>query len=98
MHIYLNINTPLTGATPPIANRDAVMNIRNHDQKCFVWSIVAAICQATGPAHLVTSYVENPETVLNLNGLSFRVKETEVARKKQFAAAEHVFLLLEKKV
>lgn len=88
--IKLEVNTveytPLGGSSyvplhPKMQKKRAVLNIRNTDQKCFLWSILASI-------HSV-AHADNPERVrhynqfeneLNLNGIEFPVPLSQVSK------------------
>ncbi|XP_030746623.1 uncharacterized protein LOC115875339 [Sitophilus oryzae] len=71
IHLEININkfNPLRASSfielpPEIVRRQAVVNIRNNDDYCFAWSIVAALHTPTG-VDFVTSLYPHYSTVLN---------------------------------
>ena len=66
---------PLTGSTyiktPKwLADKRAVINVRNQDNKCFVWAVLSAIIQPIRNSDRVNWY-EPHLSSLNLTGLSF---------------------------
>ncbi|XP_042913258.1 uncharacterized protein, partial [Parasteatoda tepidariorum] len=87
---YLEINTahyvPLNGSSfiplpSEIAKRRAVLNIRNYDEKCFLWSVLANLhpCPDRKQATRVTKYLEF-ENELNVAGISFPMKLTQISK------------------
>ncbi|XP_030766283.1 uncharacterized protein LOC115890241 [Sitophilus oryzae] len=79
IHLEININkfNPLRASSfielpPEIVRRQAVVNIRNNDDYCFAWSIVAALHPPTG-VDFVTSSYPHYSTVLNTAGIDFPI-------------------------
>ena len=55
---------------PQIQNKKACINVQNHDNSCFVWSILAALHPVAVHAERVSAY-KSYFNELNLNGLEF---------------------------
>jgi len=60
-----------------IQSKRAVVNVVNTDQKCFLWSILAAIHPATDNSSKLYNYEEYEHT-LNLDGISFPVRLDQI--------------------
>ena len=75
IRIYTVKFNPITASsfieTPPvIAKRKAIINVKNKDNLCFVWSVLAALHPSKGNPHRVSNYMSFlPE--LNIHGLNF---------------------------
>lgn len=77
LYLEININkfNPLKSSSfielpVEISRRNAVVNIRNNDDYCFAWSVVAALHIPTGPNFDISSY-PHYSTVLNITGIDF---------------------------
>lgn len=67
--------------TPPyVANKKAIVNIQNTDNKCFIWSVLAGIHKQSVKPHLVKQYKEY-ESELVTTKLKFPLSISQV---KQF--------------
>ena len=78
---------PLRGAsflTTPrqFKNRLAPVNINNHDQKCFLWSILASIYPQRDNPSRVTKYLPY-ENTLNITGIEYPVKRQQISKFEQ---------------
>ena len=62
----------------PIPNKHSILNIRCSDQRCFVYSVLAAFRRCSNPTRY-TSYLDLVPT-LNLRGLSFPTKLSEIPK------------------
>lgn len=62
---------------PEIKHKKAVINIRNHDEKCFMWSILAALCKVQNHAERVSNYRKHVNKI-NLDGISFPVTLNQI--------------------
>nr|DAC81386.1 TPA_asm: PolB [Parasteatoda house spider adintovirus] len=87
---YLELNTakyiPLNGSSfiplpPEIVKKKAVLNIRNSDNKCFLWSVLAALhpCSDRKSANRVNKYREF-ENELALSGITFPMKLNQISK------------------
>lgn len=79
--IKLDINTilykPLGGSSyvelpKTLASSHTVLNIRNKDNKCFVWAVLAGIHQVDHNANIVENYLPY-EHELNMKGIDYPV-------------------------
>ena len=75
-----------------IANRRACNNIENNDQKCFFWSVLAALHPVEKNASRVNKYVEF-ENDVNMNGIKCPVKVKDISKfeKQNHAISINVF-------
>ncbi|XP_044588766.1 uncharacterized protein LOC123267945 [Cotesia glomerata] len=62
-----------------LKKRDAVLNIENHDNYCFLWSVVAAL-HPCGPEKLdfKTSSYPHPSSVLSYTGIEFPISLKDI--------------------
>ncbi|XP_030762459.1 uncharacterized protein LOC115887234 [Sitophilus oryzae] len=79
LFLEININkfNPLRASSfiqlpPEITQRQAVVNIRNNDDYCFAWYVVAALHPPTG-VDFQTSSNPHYSTVLNTTGIDFPI-------------------------
>ena len=82
MEININKFNPLRASSfielpPEITQRQAVVNIRNNDDYCFDWSIMAALHPPTG-VDFVTSSYPHYSTVLNTAGIDFPISLKDI--------------------
>ena len=75
---------PLRGSTyiplpSQLRNKKAIINVQNKDLKCFLWSILAAIHPTENHIDRVSNY-QKYENTLNMQGISYPVKQTDIAR------------------
>lgn len=84
-HVEININKyqPLGGSkfiTLPkcIKNKKACLNIRNNDEYCFLWCVVAALYPTSQHPDRVSSYPYFQD-VLNVDGLTFPITFSDIA-------------------
>lgn len=86
MGSYLNIFTyrPLTGSSfiqlpKDLKAKHAIVNVKNRDQLCFMWSVLAALYPAARDACRVTKYTAYQHE-LNFDGITFPVSLRDVPR------------------
>uniref|UniRef100_A0ABD2X6Y4 C2H2-type domain-containing protein n=1 Tax=Trichogramma kaykai TaxID=54128 RepID=A0ABD2X6Y4_9HYME len=60
-----------------ISNRRATVNVKNKDNKCFVWSILAALCKAQTNRNRVQNYLPYVNE-LNFGDLEFPIKVCDI--------------------
>ncbi|XP_030762881.1 uncharacterized protein LOC115887564 [Sitophilus oryzae] len=84
LFLEININkfNPLRASSfielpPEITQRQAVVNIRNNDDYCFAWSVVAALHPPTGVDFQTSSY-PHYSTVLNTTGIDFPISLKDI--------------------
>ena len=78
--------TPLQGSTyiklpKKLEDKKAILNIQNDDEKCFLWSVLAAL----HPVHLKgqprrVHHYKSFEQELNVNGIPFPTKVSEITK------------------
>ena len=64
-----------------IANKHCTINVRNHDQKCFLWSVLAHLhpIHYKECAHRIHHYKPYEDT-LNVDGLSFPLQTKHIPK------------------
>lgn len=84
--LILEIDTyePLQGSSyielpKDIHDTKAVVNIKNDDQKCFKWSILAALHPASNHAERLTNYQDYKDE-LNFDGIEFPVPIHQISK------------------
>jgi len=75
---------PLSGSsyipTPPsIAKKRAVINVKNNDQRFFLWSLLSCLYQPRSNATSVYSYTKYQDT-LNFDGLTFPIRPKDIPK------------------
>lgn len=85
-HLEVNINKyqPLHGSgfielPATIKSKKACVNIRNKDDYCFLWSVVAALYPAKSHPERVSSYPDFRD-VLNIEGIQFPLSFSDIAK------------------
>ncbi|XP_050505390.1 uncharacterized protein LOC126883768 [Diabrotica virgifera virgifera] len=63
----------------PIVRKHAILNIENKDNKCFAWSIIAAIFPASGNPTKPESYPPY-DALLNFEGIDFPMKLKDIKK------------------
>ena len=79
--IHMARYRPLKGSSEiplPIRLRSkyAIINVKNKDNKCFMWSILAALYPTNIHAERIVKYKDH----INLEGISFPVKMSDIQR------------------
>lgn len=62
-----------------LASKKAIINVKNKDNKCFVWSILAALYPAKRDAERTSKY-KKYFGILNIDGIEFPVKMGDISR------------------
>jgi hypothetical protein len=62
-----------------IKNKKAIVNVKNNDEKCFMWSILAALYPVKENPNRLNNYTEY-ENELNFKNVSFPVSLTDIPR------------------
>ena len=62
-----------------LANKRAIVNVQNTDQKCFMWSVLAALHQPPKNAQRVTKY-EKYQDELDFTDIPFPVRVSDVPK------------------
>ena len=96
--IHMAAYQPLYGATylptpSKLANRKAIVNVKNTDNKCFVWAVLAGLHPVDRHAHpnRVANYTDF-EVELDMAGIAFPVTTGDIGRfEAQNAVSVNVF-------
>ncbi|XP_044005477.1 uncharacterized protein LOC122850384 [Aphidius gifuensis] len=85
LEIHINKYIPLKGGNSSyvpvpkwIQNTRSVVNVQNNDNKCFIWSVLAAIHKLSINSCRVNSYLQY-ERLLNLDGITFPMSWKSIA-------------------
>ena len=62
-----------------LRSKHAIINVKNKDNKCFMWSVLAALYPTKRDAERIWKYKENVST-LNFKDISFPVKMADVPK------------------
>lgn len=62
-----------------LASKKAIVNVQNADQKCFMWSILAAFYPMTNNPQRVINYVQQIDK-LDFSGIEFPVKVRDIPK------------------
>jgi hypothetical protein len=62
-----------------LINKKAIINVRNDDQRCFAWSVIAALHPATNHVDRITNYTPYFD-VLNFSGIDFPTPLSQISR------------------
>ena len=84
LDFFILENTPLRGSSyiplpKEIYTKRAVLNIRNQDDKCFLWSIIAAKHPCYKHGDRVSKYKEHEHT-FNVSGISFPTPVSDIPK------------------
>ena len=77
MHLEVSKYNPILGKSfiplpPEVANKKAVLNVKNYDDKCFMWTILAKLFPQRDHGERVSLYRDHT-TKLNFTGIDFPV-------------------------
>ena len=83
-HVSVHKHTPLHGSSymdipRDVGNTKAVINVKNKDNKCFMWSILAALHPVQKHSERVSKYWKY-ERELNFDGISFPVSLKDITK------------------
>jgi uncharacterized protein YbaR (Trm112 family) len=84
VNIHIVQYNPMKGSSylplpAKLANKKAIVNVQNTDQKCFMWSVLAALYPVTKDPQRVTKYANHVDK-LDFNGVPFPVKVTDIPK------------------
>lgn len=104
INLQININkfTPLLGSSyiplpREIKRKEACINVKNQDDRCFVWAVVSALYPVRKHAQRPSKY-PNPMDVLNLTGIHFPMTAMQIPRfEKQNNVSINVYKLQKNK-
>lgn len=81
-----------------LANKKAIINVKNNDNECFKWAVLAAIKPANKKAERVSKY-KIYEDLLNFTDIEFPVtlKQIDKFEKQNPTISIHVYVFIENK-
>ena len=104
LDLHITPYVPLRAASyiptdPWLSAKKAIINIKNDDEKCFIWSVLAALHPQKLHAYRVSKYVLY-QNEMNVEDLIFPLKVTDVKKfeKKNPTPSVNVFALEKKTV
>lgn len=62
-----------------LAHKKAIVNVRNNDEECFKWAVMAAWCEVENHPERIHQYKDRVNE-LNFNGLTFPVATTQIEK------------------
>ena len=96
IHVHIAAYSPLRGSSylplpDYIKKKKAVINVQNADDKCFMWSLLAALHPAEPHAERVSKYVDHVGE-LKFDGVEFPVELKDITKiEKMNGLAINVF-------
>ena len=75
--------TPLRGETwiafpKELANKNAIINMRNKDNKCFLWCVLRALNPKDNHPERIDKKLKEKENTLNMNGIEYPVSLKDI--------------------
>ena len=86
LDLGIAVYTPLEGSSyvklpKELHDKKAILYLRNDDQKCFLWSILAALHPVNRKHHPQRlHHYRSFERELNINGIEFPVKVSDITK------------------
>ena len=65
---------------PALKNKKAIINMKNQDDKCFLWSVLRALNPKDKNAERVDSDLKNKQDTLNIQGIRYPVSFRDIDR------------------
>lgn len=62
-----------------IANKKAIINVKNKDEKCFIWAILSAMYTPNTHPEIVSKYFKY-ESELNMEGIEYPVSISDISK------------------
>lgn len=96
--VHINKFVPLRGSSyielpADIKAKKACINVQNEDNKCFLWSVLAALHPVEKDAYRPNKYMDHIDT-LNLEGIEFPVTLKQIPKfEKQNEISINVYIL-----
>ena len=84
LHLHIARYEPLHGSTylplpNYLANKKAIVNVKNRDNKCFMWALLSALHPANYHAERVSHYTTWEEE-LDFSGITFPVALKDIPK------------------
>lgn len=90
VHLQMNINKfqPTNGGSSfiklpaSIASRKACINVKNNDEKCFIWSLLSALFPVDRKNHpdRASKYPQDPNQIFNLSNINFPTPLSDIQK------------------
>lgn len=85
--VQINDFQPIAGSSfidlpSSVKSKHAVVNVKNNDNRCFLYAILSALHPANKNAHRVANYIQYTNE-LNFNGICFPVNVRDITRFEQ---------------
>jgi len=78
VHPYRPLHGSTFVPTPEfLTNKHCLVNVQNNDEKCFVWSVLSALCPPTYNPHRLSNYIDC-EHSLNDERLNFLIQTKQI--------------------
>ena len=76
---------PLNGGSyipldPYLANKKAIINMKNEDDKCFMWSVLRALYPKDKNAERIDKDLKSKQNILNMKGICYPVSLRDINR------------------
>ena len=76
---------PLNGGSylpldPYLANKKAIINMKNEDDKCFMWSVLRALYPKDKNAERIDKNLKSKQNILNMKGICYPVSLRDINR------------------
>ena len=75
--IYGSSYIPLV---PYLANKKAIINMQNEDDKCFMWSVLRALYPKNKNAERIDKDLKSKQDIINMNGIHYPVSLKAIDR------------------
>ena len=65
---------------PYLANKKAIINMKNEDDKCFMWSVLRALYPKNKNAERIDKDLKSKQDIINMNGIHYPVNLKAIDR------------------
>ena len=65
---------------PYLANKQAIINMKNEDDKCFMWSVLRALYPKNKNAERIDKDLKSKQDIINMNGIYYPVNLKDIDR------------------
>ena len=65
---------------PYLANKQAIINMKNEDDKCFMWSVLRALYPKNKNAERIDKDLKSKQDIINMNGIYYPVNLKAIDR------------------
>ena len=103
LELHIVRYNPLRGETwiplpKELTNKKTIINVKNKDNKCFLWCVLRALNPKENNAERVNKELKTRENTLNMEGIKYPVslKDIHEFEKQNPDTKEKAFILLER--